>query len=163
MKPYKKFKNFQIRWAEKMGDPDNPYLIRWMLIFFGYSIRIHHWLRSDNELHFHDHSCDLMSIILKGKYYNVIPADPKDPKPDVSRCRKIEAKSWRPWFAKAEAIHYLEIPKEGAWTLLFQGKPRNKWGFIVNGKKWRPLRYFHKFGNLTQATNQDPISNVFVI
>ena len=97
MKPYKKFKDFQIRWAEKMGDPEDPYLIRWTFIFFGYSIRIHHWIRSDNELHFHDHSCDLVSIILKGKYYNVVPENPNDPNPDVSRCRKIEARAGRPW------------------------------------------------------------------
>ena len=104
-----------------------------------------------------------MSIILKGKYYNIVPEDPSDPNPDVSRCKRIEAKAWRPWFAKATAIHYLDIPKEGAWTLLFQGKQYNKWGFIVNGKKWRPLRYFHKFGKVTHATNNDPINNVKVI
>ena len=50
------------------------------------------------------------------------------------------------WFSKAEQQHYLDIPKEGAWTLMFEGRPRHKWGFYVNGHKWRPLRYFHKFG-----------------
>ena len=50
------------------------------------------------------------------------------------------------WFSKAEDQHYLKIPKEGAWTLMFEGRPRIKWGFFVNGHKWRPLRYFHKFG-----------------
>ena len=48
--------------------------------------------------------------------------------------------------SKAEQQHYLDIPKGGAWTLMFEGRPRQKWGFIVNGHKWRPLRYFHKFG-----------------
>jgi len=164
MKSYKKFQLFQIRWAEKMGDdPQNPYLTRWMISFFGYSIRIHHWTGSDNSLHFHDHSCDLISIILKGKYLNVVPEDPNDPFPDVKRCRKIEAKACKPWRAKATALHYLEIPKEGAWTLLLQGRPYNSWGFIVNGHKWRPLRYFHKFGKLTHATNKDAINNVKVI
>jgi hypothetical protein len=42
--------------------------------------------------------------------------------------------------------HYLDIPECGAWTLLFFGRPYHKWGFYVNGHKWRPLRYFHKFG-----------------
>jgi hypothetical protein len=50
------------------------------------------------------------------------------------------------WFSKAEDRHYLKIPKGGAWTLMFEGKPRHKWGFYVNGHKWRPLRYFHKYG-----------------
>ena len=146
-----------------MGDPDNPYLIRWTLILFGYSIRVHHWIGSDNSLHFHDHSCNLISIIMKGSYYNVVPADPNDPKPDVSRCRKIKVKAGRAWFAKATALHYLEIPKEGAWTLLFQGRPCNKWSFSVKGKKWRPLKYFYKLGKATHATNKDAINNVTVI
>jgi len=163
MKPYKQFKNFQDRIAERMGDPQNPYLIRWTLILFGYSIRIHHWIGSDNTLHFHDHACDLISMILKGKYYNVVPEDVNDQNPNVSRCRKIEVKAFKPWKVKATALHYLEIPPEGAWTLLLQGKPYNSWGFYVNGKKFRPLRYFHKFGKLTHATNKDAINNVTVI
>ena len=50
------------------------------------------------------------------------------------------------WFSKANVQHYLDIPKGGAWTLLFEGKKYNKWGFYVNEHKWRPLRYFSKFG-----------------
>jgi hypothetical protein len=77
----KKFKNFQIRWAEKLGYPDDPYLIRWTFILFGYSMRIHHWIKSDDNRYFHDHSSDLLSIVLKGKYWNVKPYDP-DKNPD---------------------------------------------------------------------------------
>ena len=50
------------------------------------------------------------------------------------------------WFSEAEDRHWLKIPKGGAWTLMFEGKPYNKWGFYVKGKKWRPLRYFSKYG-----------------
>lgn len=75
-------------------------------------------------------------------------------RPDVNNCKKIRARAWRPWFAKATAKRYLKIPPEGAWTLLIQGRPCHKWGFYVNNDpkkpdhyvKWRPLRYFHKFG-----------------
>ena len=73
IKPFSKF--FQIRWAERLGDPKNPYLIRWTFILFGYSIRIHHWLRSDDRRYFHDHSADLLSIVLRGYYWNVTPID----------------------------------------------------------------------------------------
>lgn len=41
------------------------------------------------------------------------------------------------WFSKATDRHYLKIPKEGAWTLMLEGRPYHK---------WRPLRYFHKYG-----------------
>ena len=174
------FKWFQIRWAEKLGLPEDPYLIRWTFILFGYSMRIHHWIKSDDDRYFHDHSADLLSIVLKGKYWNVKPYD-KTKNPDAYV--KVEPKicpwtnddnekmpslvrnqktcyvegifnswhnffhmGWSIWFSKAEDLHYLKIPKGGAWTLMFEGRPKQKWGFIVNGHKWRPLRYFHKFG-----------------
>lgn len=165
------FKRFQIRWKEKLGYPDNPYLIRWTFILFGYSIRIHHWLKSDDRRHFHDHSSDLISIVLKGQYYNVTPHK-KNQDPDFLFLYHDDLLGWQTtrninlyrvcgifnswynffhmknsiWFSKAEDQHYLDIPKCGAWTLLLEGRPRHKWGFYVNGHKWRPLRYFHKFG-----------------
>lgn len=169
------FKKFQIRWAEKLGYPEDPYLIRWTFILFGYSIRIHHWIKSDDDRFFHDHAADLLSIVLKGNYWNVKPKDPtKNPtdslpvyEDTVLGTRQYgyeENQKWFPvegifnswhnffhmkdsiWFSKAEDLHYLRIPKGGAWTLMFEGRPRIKWGFIVNGHKWRPLRYFHKYG-----------------
>lgn len=173
----KRFKNFQIRWAEKLGYEDNPYLIRWTFILFGYSMRIHHWIKSDDNRYFHDHASDLLSIVLKGHYWNVKPIEPdKNPDDmvkepffqidDICIGGEVQVKnekpfyvegifnSWRNlinlnksiWFSKAEDKHYLKIPEGGAWTLMFEGKSRHKWGFYVNGHKWRPLRYFHKFG-----------------
>lgn len=177
----KKFKKFQIRWAEKLGFEDNPYLIRWTFIFFGYSMRIHHWIKSDDNRFFHDHSADLLSIVLKGRYWNVKPfvnyKNPSDmvyvvqydkdlgviPGTNEKRCY-VEGifNSWYNffhmnrsiWFSKAEDRHYLKIPKEGAWTLMFEGRPRHKWGFYVNGHKWRPLRYFHKYGIIQDSSYQ---------
>ena len=135
MKPYNKFGGwFQIRWKEKLGYKDHPYLFRWTLILFGYSIRLHHWIKSDDRRFFHDHSCDLISIIIKGKYKNVTPGG------------TFEATAWKPRRMNALQRHYLDIPKEGAWTIILCGRPYHKWGFYVNDHKWRPLRYFHKFG-----------------
>jgi hypothetical protein len=144
MKPFRPFKNFQIRWKEPLGRPECPYLYRWTFIFFGYSIRLHHWLRSDDNRYFHDHACDLISIIIKGYYYNITPLNPD--KPDVNNYLFVKAHAFKPWKAKATAKHYLKIPKGGAWTILLQSRPYHKWGFYVNNHKWRPLRYFHKFG-----------------
>jgi|GEM_PF-1954875 len=135
MKPYRKFKNFQVRWKEKLGLPECPYLYRWTLILFGYSIRIHHWLKSDDRRFFHDHSCDLISIILKGGYTNVTPNG------------KFAVKAGSIWFAKADKRHYLDILREGAWTLLLCGRPYRHWGFWVTDiHMLRPLEYFHRYG-----------------
>ena len=156
------FKLFQVRWAERLGYPDSPYLIRWTFIFFGFSMRIHHWIKSDDNRYFHDHSADLLSIVLRGRYWNVKPIDiDKNPSEDVgpdgnekfcyvegifNSLHNFLHMSRSIWFSKAEDRHYLKIPEGGAWTLMFEGRPRHKWGFYVNGHKWRPLRYFHKFG-----------------
>ena len=171
------FKPFQIRWAEKLGLQECPYLIRWTFLFFGYSIRIHHWLKSDDDRFFHDHASNLVSVVLKGHYWNVTPIDPnKNPsdKVDIASFSSgetsikgvLENRNFHHvegifnsirnffhmresiWFSKAEARHYLKIPKEGAWTLMFEGRPRHTWGFYVNGKRVRPLAYFHKYGIL---------------
>lgn len=159
-----KFKRFQIRWAERLGFIDNPYLIRWTFIIFGYSIRIHHWIKSDDRRFFHDHSSNLLSIVLKGKYDNVVPIKPNEPPVNNSVRHHVEGifnsvghffhMNKSIWFSKAEQQHYLDIPKGGAWTLMFEGKPRHKWGFYVNGHKWRPLRYFHKYGIIQDSNYQ---------
>jgi hypothetical protein len=133
-------KIFQIRWAERLGYSECPYLIRWTLVLFGFSIRLHHWIKSDDRRFFHDHSCDLLSVIIRGHYKNVTPNG------------TFEATTWKPRRMKATDLHYLDIPKEGAWTVIFCGRPYHKWGFYVNGHKWRPLRYFHKFG-IIQTSN----------
>lgn len=171
----KQFKKFQIRWAEKLGYKECPYLIRWTFIFFGYSMRIHHWIKSDDRRYFHDHSSDLLSIVLKGKYKNVTPVLDRYNPNDVNNdpiCDETTNKIEHPvegifnsfknffnmkksiWFSKATDKHYLDIPKGGAWTLMFEGKPYRKWGFYVNGHKWRPLRYFHKFGIIQDKNYQ---------
>ena len=135
-------KIFQIRWKEAMGHPECPYLYRWTLIIFGFSVRLHHWLRSDDRRFFHHHASNFVSIILKGHYKN------------VTLDGTFEVKAGSVWKSDALKRHYLEIPKGGAWTLLFCGRPYHKWGFYVNDHKWRPLRYFHKFGIIQDENYQ---------
>ena len=135
MKPYRKFKLFQIRWKEALGKPECPYLYRWTFLFFGFSIRIHHWIKSDDRRFFHDHSCNFVSIILKGKYKNVTPNG------------EVEVKAGSMWKSNAEVRHYLDIPKEGAWTILICGRKKRNWGFWDRKNHMlRPLEYFHRYG-----------------
>ena len=129
----KPFKPFQIRWKEAMGDEKDPYLYRWTFLFFNYSIRIHHWIRSDDSRFFHDHACNFISFVIKGDYYNVMPEG------------RVHVKAGQVWRSNALTRHYLEVPEKGAWTLLFCGRPYHQWGFYVGDRKFRPLRYFHTY------------------
>ena len=131
---------FQVRWAERLGDPERPYLIRWTLILFGFSIRLHHWLRSDDRRFFHDHSADLLSIVLRGKYWNVTPFDPTLPPPGNCRPVLVEGlfnswwnvRHWRMsiWFSKAEQLHYLEIPEPGGVDPALRGQTAPQMGIL---------------------------------
>jgi hypothetical protein len=132
----KLFKPFQIRWREKLGRPECPYLVRYTFIFFNYSVRLHHWIRSDVGPYLHDHACNFYSFVLKGSYVNVTPEG------------RIQVKAGYGWYSKADRRHRLEIPSGGAWTILFCGRPFRKWGFwITETRRMRPLKYFHKYGH----------------
>lgn len=151
--PRRKFKSFQIRWKEALGNPECPYLYRWTFIFFNFSIRLHHWIKSDDRRYFHDHGCDFISIILKGRYTNVKPDENGTNNPPGGNIY-IPVKAGSVWKSNALTRHYLDIPKGGAWTLLICGRPYHKWGFYVNDHKWRPLRYFSKFGIIQDKNYQ---------
>ena len=135
MKQYRKFQPFQIRWKEVLKHGDKPYLYRWTFIAFGFSIRIHHWIGQDVGPHLHDHASDFISFLFRGSYTNHTPHG----------SRHIKAPFI--WYSKATDKHRLEIGPKGAWTVLFCGQPYRKWGFWVNDHLWRPLRYFHKYGD----------------
>lgn len=138
----KSFKSFQIRWKESLGQKEKPYLYRWTFLFFDFSIRIHHWIGSDDTRFFHDHAYDFISFIIKGSYKNVTPKG----------IFNVKAGSF--WYSKAEDRHYLVVPKEGAWTLLFCGRPYRKWGFWIKPEqRLRPLEYFHRYGIKNEIMN----------
>lgn len=135
MKSFWQTKPFQIRLAEPLGIPECPYAYRWVFIFFGFSIRIHHFIRSDDKRYLHDHAWWFLTFVLKGSYT------------DVSEQGRDTLKRFQWRYREAEHKHYVEVPKGGAWTILFTGKHFRKWGFWVDGKLKRPLKYFHKFGH----------------
>jgi hypothetical protein len=135
LKPFWKSKPFQLRWNEPLGDKECPYAYRWVFIFFGYSIRIHKWIRSDDKRYMHNHPWWFLTFILKGSYT------------DVSNKGEEFLKRFSFRFRLANHSHYVSIPKTGAVTILITGRPKQKWGFNVNGVFKRPLKYFYKFGH----------------
>lgn len=133
--PKSKIKKWQIRWSEPLGAEECPYAYRWVLLTPFFSLRIHHFLRSDDKRFFHDHAWDFWTFILKGYYF------------DVSEKKRVLRNKWRLYKVKAEHAHYVDVPYGGCWTLVFCKKPRRKWGFWVEGNFKRPLKYFNKFGH----------------
>ena len=131
----RKFNFIQIRWKEALGKEECPYAFRWVLNLGLISFRVHHFLRSDDKRHFHDHAWWFLTFVLKGGYTDVSPNGE-----DVLTTGSIR-------FRKANHPHYVKVDENGVWTFLITGPMSRKWGFWVNGKFKRPLKYFHKFGH----------------
>lgn len=133
----KKFSNFQIRWGEQVGPEDCQYLKRWVLVMFGYALRLHHWTNSDDPRHFHDHPWWMVILVLRGGYVDISP-DGED---------RLSLGSLR--FRKADHKHTVRVDDGGCWSLLLTGPKSRKWGFWIKGRNvlLRPLRYFSRFGH----------------
>ena len=122
-----------LTWRQKLGRPECPYIERWVLDLYFFSIRLHHWISSDDPRHFHDHPWWYFSWIISGSYTD------KSPNGDIPRKR---------WSLKRYAAthqHTVQVPKEGCWTLMFTGKEKRQWGFWVKGKFKKRNRYFYDY------------------
>lgn len=135
------FRPFQLRWREPIGKDECPYLVRWVFSVFGWSIRVHKWLASDDQRYFHDHSFDFFTFILKGGYI--------DRSPTESGVRVQHLGPGDLHFRPAEYKHMVEVKPGGCVSLLLCGPPRRKFGFWIPGrdKVMRPLRYFARYGH----------------
>ena len=130
MKTYFKFK-----WREPLGLLECPYAYRTYLIFFGYSIRIHFWLRSDDKRYMHNHPWWFITFVLKGYYIDM----------SLNGIDMVDTFSFR--YRKPNHTHYVQIPSGGCTTILITGRNKNKWGFWINQRYLRVNRYFKRFGH----------------
>jgi hypothetical protein len=121
--------------GQRLGKPECPYVRRWVFECRWFSLRLHHWLASDDQRHFHDHPWDYLTIVLRGGYVDVGPEG--------------QRRLWAPTFAfyRAEHQHSVVVNPGGAWTLLITGPERRPWGFWMNGKFRKRNKYFHMMGH----------------
>lgn len=122
-------------WGQYLGKPECPYVKRWVVDFGLFSIRLHHWINSDDQRHYHDHPWWYCSLVLSG-YYD-------DRSPDGVKRRKPGSINSFPALHR----HTVEVPSTGCWTLLFTGREIRQWGFWVFGKFKKRNRYFYDFGH----------------
>jgi hypothetical protein len=124
-----------LRWAEEVGRSECPYLRRWVLDFWLFSIRLHHWLASDDHRNFHDHPWWYLTFVLKGGYTDVSEAGEK----------RVERFTFHRFPASHK--HTVRIDKGSCWTLVFTGRETRDWGFWVNGKFRKRNKYFFEWGH----------------
>jgi len=122
-----------------IGDPDDPYLLRWWVIPRNrrFNIYLHCFCRSDDDRALHDHPWRNMSILLSGSYIEHMSGG-------VQKLRK----PWRPWafwrlpVRRAESAHRVElIDGRRVWTLFVTGPVCREWGFHCP-QGWRHHKEF---------------------
>lgn len=116
------------------------------------AIRLHHVLRSDTDRHLHDHPAWNISIVLKGGYWEEVPACAQrwnllvtdDPQCfGVDAC-EVTRRVWRGpgsiVFRRASDRHRLVLPSgQTSWSIFIVGRKTQSWGFYtaVGKVPWR--------------------------
>ncbi len=101
----------------------HPYLKRWVF-WFGGTLRIHHFLASDEDRAVHDHPWWFVTFPLTG-YAEYI----REGGVEVRRA----VKPWRPHLRGATFRHRVELLKFPTWTVVLTGRKSREWGFWPDG------------------------------
>jgi len=135
-----------------IGQPDDPYLLRWWVIPRNrwFNIYLHKFLRSDDDRATHDHPWPSCSIILKGGYWEHVDKGFRGThrywrSPGTIRMRKassahrIELKYLRHVCTEINPKVVMRVKEQPAWTIFITGPKIREWGFhCPNGwKHWR--------------------------
>lgn len=109
------------------------YLRRWSLwLPFGWSLKLHHILRSDSDRCQHDHPWGFWTFILWGGYDELVGEEQvlNQMRPGMVRWRE-------PNFRHRITV----LPRGHAWTLVITRKRNREWGFYTR-EGWMHWRKF---------------------
>jgi hypothetical protein len=110
-------------------------VIRWRLETPIGSVRVHHWLKPDDDRAFHDHPWWFATIVLHGGYTDRSPAGDDVLRPGSAR------------FRRARHQHTVIPGEHGAWTLMVTGPVTRSWGFWREGRFIKANKWFARFGH----------------
>lgn len=115
-------------WGEKLGKPECPYLIRWVINLVVTSFRLHWWRFGDDPRAKHNHQWAFATLVLWGGYTDryLDPEDINGPE----KTDRLTAGSIR--FRPAKWIHTVDVDKGGCLTFMITGPVVSpKWGFFT--------------------------------
>lgn len=128
-----------------------PYLERWFVMLFGFTLRLHKFYRGDDDRALHDHPWDFITFPLRG-YYERIQADfgrsttVRYVRPLRFHYRQATFQhmvlgdtqliQWNVW--PSRVVYETSAP---FWTIVFTTGKKRTWGFWPKGKfvPWREL------------------------
>jgi hypothetical protein len=109
-------------------------VIRWRFECPLGSVRVHHWLGSDDQRAWHDHPWWFLTFVVRGGYADCTP----------SGTEHLRAPAVR--FRSALHQHYV-VPEPEAWTILLTGPKVRKWGFWRDGRFTKANKWFFREGH----------------
>lgn len=128
-------RKWSIAWKQGLPCEDDIYVRRWVLETPWFSLRLHHWLHSDDQRALHDHPYAFVTCILRGGYTDVTFAGEQKMTPGMI--------VYRP----ATHAHYVRLDRGECWTLLFTSPIIRRWGFWMNGRWRKANKYFLSYGH----------------
>ena len=134
-------RKWSVRWGEKHYCQTGVYLRRWRFETPWGSVRLHHWLKSDDDRALHDHPWDFWTYILKGSYTDI-----SSPWEGFDTRVSQTVQRWHWYYRPARHRHYVEVPPTGCWTLVLTGPIVRRWGFWVKGRFRKANKYFLEAG-----------------
>jgi hypothetical protein len=154
---FKAKNQWQVKLAEFIGPEECPMMRRWILVTPLGSLRLHNFLRGDNDRQPHDHPWWFVTLILQGGYTDLTP------------CPACNGTGWedetrgRPCYACRgvgeledvlhpgslrfrPALHRHRVKTSGSWSLIITGRNARQWGFW-EGRLFTPVaQFFARYG-----------------
>jgi len=141
-------------WREVIGDPGDPLLVRYTLLWTPWvRVYIHKLCRSDRDRHLHDHPWSFVSVVLWSGYHEMRPGNEVVERGPLSIAYRRAEDQHRVRLRQLMRVEYHgttqtwhrvgEIP---AWTLVICGRKRRLWGFETEEGWVESSQYFHREG-----------------
>lgn len=130
--------------GEVIGREGCPYMQRWVLDLGVCTLRLHHFLRSDDDAALHDHPWWFITFPL-GTYREWREYAPIKGVRTTGKVLRV-VKGWRPHFRPAHYRHAVVIDRP-LWTLVLTGRRKRDWGFWWKGRFWPWRKWINVFGD----------------
>lgn len=122
-----------LTWREQLGLPECPYAERWVFNAGLFTLRVHHFVRSDDDRAFHDHPWWFLTLVVKGSYIDRSPNGDDVLKPGSVRFRP--------------ARHRHTVVTYGVWTIVLTGRKKRAWGFWQGDRFRKANKWFFEKGH----------------
>lgn len=129
-----------------IGEPGDPYLRRWYVLPRNrvFNVYLHEIRQSDDDRALHDHPWLNVSIVLSGRYTEVLPIEQAQPSAlDYSPhgVYRVVRAVGSVVVRRPSSAHRLEIDHGPCWSLFLTGPVWRAWGFRC-AKGWRHHEVF---------------------